>query len=223
MEQTQLHITYYTDPLCCWSWAMEPAWRQLLASHEGRVSRRYCMGGLLQDWQHYHDPEQHVSRPIQMGPVWLDAKYASGQPINERIWIADPPASSYPACLAVKCAALQSPDAEEVYLYALRKAVMADCRNIAKKEILLAVAGEVAAEGLLDAGVFIKDLEAGNGLESFRADLQETAYRGIHRFPSMVLQSANGEGLVIKGYRPLPSLLEAAEKVLSAQTRGHRA
>lgn len=199
---------------------MEPAWRKLLASLEGRVSRRYCMGGLLQDWKNYHDPEQHVSRPIQMGPVWLDAKYASGQPVNERIWLADPPASSYPACLAVKCAGLQSPAAEEAYLYALRKAVMADCRNIAKKEILIAVARETAAEGTLDAEAFITDLEAGNGLESFRADLQETAYRNIHRFPSMVLQSAGGDGVVVKGYRPLPALLEAAERVLGVQTPG---
>lgn len=202
---------------------MEPAWRQLLTALEGSVSWRYCMGGLLPDWKSYHDPEQHVSRPIQMGPVWLDAKYASGQPVNERIWLADPPASSYPACLAVKCASLQSPAAEEAYLYALRKAVMTDGRNIARKEILIAVARETAAEGTLDADVFTKDLDAGNGLESFRADLQETAYRNIHRFPSMVLQSANGEGVIVKGYRTLPALLEAAEKALGAPAPDRRA
>lgn len=200
---------------------MEPAWRQLLAEFTGRVNWRYCMGGLLQDWQHYHDPEQHVSRPVQMGPVWLEAKYVSGQPLNERIWLADPPASSYPACLAVKCAALQSPEAESAYLYALRKAVMADCRNIARKEVLTAIAAEVAASGVLDVQLFIRDLDAGNSLEDFRADLREVGYRNIQRFPSMVFRSPSGEGLMIKGYRTYPALLETAEKVLAGKAAAH--
>lgn len=202
---------------------MEPAWQQLLAELSGRVSWRYCMGGLLQDWQHYHDTEQHVSRPVQMGPVWLEAKYVSGQPLNERIWLADPPASSYPACLAVKCAGMQSPEAEQAYLYALRKAVMADCRNIARKEVLTAIAAEVAGTGLMDASLFIKDLDAGNSLDAFRADLQEVSYRNILRFPTMVFQSPDGEGLMIKGYRTYPALLEAAEKVLAGKAPHRRA
>ena len=28
-ESVSLSIEYYTDPLCCWSWAFEPQWRRL--------------------------------------------------------------------------------------------------------------------------------------------------------------------------------------------------
>src|SRR5689334_9454281 len=62
-----LTITYYTDPLCCWSWGFEPQWRRLLFEYQGSINHRYCMGGLLPGWKNYHDPINNVSRPIQMG------------------------------------------------------------------------------------------------------------------------------------------------------------
>src|SRR6478609_7542743 len=112
-EEAVLQIVYYTDPLCCWSWAFEPQWRRLRYELGNQMRFRYCMGGLLADWEKYNDPMNAVSRPSQMGPLWFEAKYISGMPIREHIWHKDPPASSYPACIAVKCAALQSAAAEE--------------------------------------------------------------------------------------------------------------
>lgn len=195
---------------------MEPAWQELLRVYEGNITWRYCMGGLLPDWKSYRDTEQHVSRPFQMGPVWLEAKYISNQPIDETIWFADPPASSYPACLAVRCAALQSAQAEHHYLYALRKAVMAERRNIAKKEVLLAVADEVAVQfpGIMDMVKFRADIEMGNSLEDLRADLKEVSYRNIGRFPSLVLHQDNGLGTIITGYRPFEVLHGLVKKHL---------
>lgn len=108
-----LEITYYTDPLCCWSWAFEPQWRRFLYEFRGKIRYRYCMGGLLPQWNNYNDAINSVTRPIQRGPVWMHAKQMSGMPIDQNIWMRDPPSSSYPACIAVKCAALQSPYAEE--------------------------------------------------------------------------------------------------------------
>lgn len=215
-----IHITYYTDPLCCWSWAMEPAWQQLLALPGMKLTWRYCMGGMIPDWNSYNDVQQHVSRPIQMGPVWLEAKHASGQPVNERIWYADPPSSSYPACLAVKSAALQSPEAEHQYLQSLRRAVMAEGRNIARKEVLVAVATELSAAmpEVLDAARFEEDLSAGAGLEAFRADLQEVSYRDIRRFPTLVFQHESGEGLVATGFRSLPAMQAILEQFTTSQS-----
>lgn len=190
---------------------MEPAWQQLTDSVKDRITWRYCMGGLIADWKSYNDPQQHVSRPVQMGPVWMEAKYISGQPLNEKIWITDPPSSSYPACLAVKCAALQSREAEHRYLHLLRKAVMTEGRNIARKEVLIALAAE--EPGLLDVEQFTTDLAEEKALTAFRADLQETAYREIRRFPTLVFRKENGEGVVMAGYRPYAALLKAFEEL----------
>ena len=62
-------------------------------------------------------------------------------PIDDRIWVEDPPTSSYPACIAIKAAELQSAEAADLYLGWLRHAVMTQRRNIARREVLLEVGG----------------------------------------------------------------------------------
>src|SRR5690606_12765756 len=104
----RVEIEFYTDPLCCWSWAFEPHWRRLRYEYQGKIVWRYRLGGMLPDWKSYNDPINTVSRPIQMGPVWTDASHLSGMPIDSLLWFYNPPESSYPACIAVKCAQLQS-------------------------------------------------------------------------------------------------------------------
>src|SRR4051812_40504790 len=115
-----VNIVYYTDPLCCWSWAFEPQWKRLQYEFGSQLSWHNCLGGLLQSWEAFNDPINAINRPLQMGPLWFQAKHISGMPVYDRIWIEDPPSSSYPACLAVKCAGLQSAQAEEVYLRRIR-------------------------------------------------------------------------------------------------------
>jgi protein-disulfide isomerase-like protein with CxxC motif len=136
-QQDTLQVVYYTDPLCCWSWAFETVWQQFKTAYGKQLTIRYCMGGLLQQWQGYHDALLSVSRPAQMGPIWMQVNHTTGVPLDSTIWFRDPPASSYPACLAVKCAGLQSAAMEEQYLYLARKAVMTQQKNIARKEVLL--------------------------------------------------------------------------------------
>ncbi len=175
---------------------MEPAWKQVRENWQGQLQWRYCMGGLLKDWSSYRDPVQAVSRPVQMGPLWMEAKYTSGQPFNEKIWLSDPPASSYPACLAVKAAELQGRGEE--MLYTLREAVMANGRNIARREIILELAGGAG----LDVALFSKDLSGDLALQALREDLNEAASKGIQRFPTVIIARSGRPGLLFTGYRP---------------------
>src|SRR5215218_1622348 len=102
----RVQIVYYTDPLCCWSWAFEPQWRKLRYQFGDNLTWRYCMSGLLPGWNQFTDNLNAVSRPVQMGPIWMEAAHISGMPISNRIWITNPPTSSYLSCIAVKCAEL---------------------------------------------------------------------------------------------------------------------
>src|SRR5436190_8530475 len=103
-----IEITIFTDPLCCWSWAFEPQLQHLKMILAGQAEWQYRMAGLLPSWNNFQDNVNAVSRPIQMGPVWMHAGQIAQKPICHRLWIDDPPASSYPACIAVKCTQLQS-------------------------------------------------------------------------------------------------------------------
>lgn len=218
-----IEVTYYTDPLCCWSWAMEPHWRRLCREFGAQLTWRYRMGGLLADWQSYEDPLNSVSRPAQMGPLWYQASSASGVPIDARIWEDDPPATSYPACVAVKAAERQGAEMGEVYLRRLREAVMRERRNPARRAVLLELADEVAdmssATTPLSVDRFRDDLDSPGVLESFRDDLKDTRYRGIGRFPTLIFRPAVGRNVAVVGYRTYQMLRDALLWTVAAETR----
>lgn len=209
----------YTDPLCCWSWAFEPVLRQLRTAYGDALHIRYCMGGMLSSWQGYHDPVQSVSRPVQMGPIWMQARQMTGATIDDTIWFKDPPASSYPACVAVKTVALQAPVLEEKYLYKLWEAVMVHGKNIAKREVLLELADDLAAAypEAFSAEDFAIQLGSKATVDAFRADLQEVSYRRIQRFPSLLVTSGKtGQGLLLTGNRPFEALEKSIELFLNS-------
>jgi predicted DsbA family dithiol-disulfide isomerase len=202
-----LHITYYTDPLCSWSWAFEPQWRRLRMECGDQIAWRYHMGGMISDWQQYSDPLNDISRPIQMGPQWYEVKAMSGMPLDDRLWYEDPPASSYPSCLAVKAAERQGVLAGERYLRLLREAAMLRRRNIARRDVRVALAHELQAIlPSFDPGQFVADLDHPQVLEAFRSDIKEVRYRNISRFPTFILRPAAGAAVLLVGYRPYAAL-----------------
>jgi len=203
-------ITYYTDPLCCWSWIFEPEWKKLVAHFGNTVTRRYCMGGLLPGWKNFYDTVNSIHKPLQMGPMWMHASKISGIAIRDDLWAKDPPASSYPACVAVKAAALQSDVAAEKYLFLLRDACMMQARNIAKPSVLLELADDLCDDETLqfDPVLFKKHLFGNEGKEAFKKDLQEVRYYGINRFPSIVIKARSGNAKLITGYNKYETLVK---------------
>jgi len=210
-------VTYYTDPLCCWSWAFERIWTQFCSEYEDQIERRYVMGGMIPDWKRYSDPLNSVSVPVQMGPVWMQAAAVTHVPMDYHIWHTDPPASSYPSCIAVHQAFLQSQAAGEAYLAAVRRAVMVERRNIARPGVLAALAEEVSAEtqGLLDTAAFADPSHQSMARDAFRLDLQKVAFQKIGRFPTLTLVNTAGKGLIMPGYRPIERLREAMDALIA--------
>lgn len=201
-----INITYYTDPLCCWSWAFENT-RQQIISAFNNITWRYCMGGLLPAWNNYHDVVNSISKPLQMGPMWMHASKITGVNLRDDIWAKDPPASSYPACVAVKCAGLQSEAAEEKYLYLLRNGCMMHGKNIAKADVLFEIANVLASDENLDFDIkiFRRHLLGNEGKDAFRKDLQEVKYHGINRFPSLLIKN-NKTAKLITGYQSFETI-----------------
>lgn len=212
-KKDRLIVHYYTDPLCCWSWAFEKTWQQFQEEFGDKISVQYILCGMIPDWNTYSDPMNNVSRPLQMGPVWMHASQVSHTPIDYAIWHEDPPASSYPSCIAVKCAALQSADIERQYLYKVREAVMVRKMNIARDEVLRALAHELAeTTSNFDVLQFENDLKQGRGKAAFRSDLQNAAFHKIGRYPTLTMTPSSGEAIIMVGYRPYSALLEAVSR-----------
>ena len=209
-----LQITYYTDPLCFWSWGFEPQMRRLRHAHAGRIAWRIRMGRMIGDWNSFCDPINSIDQPTQMGPLWIQAKYVTGMPIEEDLWVKDPPASSRPSCLAVKAAGLQSAAAADLYLRRLREAVMTEHRNIARQDVLSELAREVS-EGfpsLFDADRFEADLDGRDAQRALIEDVKEARFRGIGRFPTLVIRRPGGPPNLLVGWHPYGGLRDAVAK-----------
>jgi predicted DsbA family dithiol-disulfide isomerase len=216
-SRAAVEVLCFTDPLCSWSWAMEPERQRLVEALGPALEWRSVMGGMIPDWQTYSDPMNAVHRPAQMGPQWYHVRTETGAPIDERIWQEDPPASSFPACLAVKAAGRQGLAAGERYLCRVWRAVMQERRNVARREVLLELAAELSAGGdaPFDAARFEHELDTAETVNLFREDLKETRYREIGRFPTLVFRGSTGPGVLLVGYRPLEVLRRAAEHVMA--------
>lgn len=212
-----VRVEYYTDPLCCWSWAFEPVARQLRQRFGPSLEWSTVLGGMIETWATFRDPMNDVGAPPQLAPVWHMSGRATGAPIDPAIWHLDPPASSYPASVAVKAAGLQGLHAAEAYLALARHAVMTRRLNIARRDVLLALGGELASSGAcsFDAGRFATDLGGGEAIEAFRADLQRTRFLRIGRFPTLIVHGASGSRIAV-GYRPV----DVMERILAAVSGG---
>ncbi|PZS14356.1 MAG: hypothetical protein DLM64_01805, partial [Solirubrobacterales bacterium] len=44
-----VQVSYYTDPLCPWSWALEPALRKLVQDHGQSLRFNYVMCGMARE------------------------------------------------------------------------------------------------------------------------------------------------------------------------------
>jgi predicted DsbA family dithiol-disulfide isomerase len=211
----RVEIEYFTDPLCCWSWAFEPHWRKFINEYGEIIEWRYRMGVMLTDWNSYSDPMNDVSKPAQMAPLWLQAKYTTHALIDPDIWIEDPPQSSLPACMAVKCAEIQSKAAADVLLISLRKAVMTQKRNIAKREVISELAKELEMKyGILKFDKFEDDFENNRAIQQLKADMQKAKLADIGRFPTITMRLPNrNKGIMLVGYRPFSALTEAFKQL----------
>ncbi len=202
-----LEITVFTDPLCCWSWGFEPQLRRLRHGFAGRIAWQLRMGAMIPGWDRYEDPLNAVHRPSQMGPLWMQAARLTGMPMEAGVWVRDPPASSVPACLAVKAAELQSPRAADAMLRRLREAAMVEGRNIARREEILAAAK--AAGDVVDAGRLAAEIDGRQAGAALEEDVREARFLGIGRFPCLRLRAPGREPMQLVGWRPFAALMEA--------------
>jgi len=194
---------------------MQPQWKKLLNDLQGLDVRvTYKMGGLLPSWKHFNDTVNSIQKPVQMGPEWMHARALSGAIINDLIWITDPPASSFPACIAVKCAELQSAEIGANLLHLLQEAVMTKSLNIAKGDVLLEVASSLpAVHPEFDLSRFRKDLFGEKAKEAFRRDFREFKYLNVSRLPTILFKSPDKGSILVSGYQSYETLKNVFSKL----------
>jgi predicted DsbA family dithiol-disulfide isomerase len=199
-----IHVFYYTDPACPWSWALEPSLRKLLCVFGQSLRFTYVMCGMARE---FADPGALVGELLEAGA-------RSGMPVDARLWLEGPPASSFPACIAVKAAAEQGDPA--AYLRRVREGLQCRRRKLDGAEALVEEARAVPG---LDVERFRIDLSSHAILESFGADLERaSAVAPQHyapgsdrvRLPSLEFGAPDGAVHGVYGYAAYEDLERAA-------------
>jgi predicted DsbA family dithiol-disulfide isomerase len=155
-----VHTYYYTDPMCPWSWAIEPALRKLAVEFAGELKVSYVMCGMARE----------VGDTASLVSEMLEAADQSGMPVDARLWLAAPPRSSHPACLAVKAASEQGAAGGvlDQYLRRLREGFLCRRRKLDGADALIEEARAVPG---LDVEKLRLGLASHGVLEAFAADL----------------------------------------------------
>jgi putative protein-disulfide isomerase len=170
-----------------------------------RLRFRYVMCGMLREG----------ADPLQQARQTLEASAQSSMPVDARLWLEGAPASSYPACIAVKAAAEQGNAGP--YLRRLREGLMCRRRKLDMGDSLVE---EARGLGGLDVERFRIDVASHGTLEAFGADLELAAAvapehhapgTGRVKLPSLEFLKEDGEvASGIYGFTDYPTLRDAA-------------
>lgn len=197
-------ITYYTDPCCPWSWALEPAFRRLRWEFGESVSIEYVMCGMARE---FGDPQPLITEMLSAGA-------ASGMPVDARLWLESALRSSHPACMAVKAAAEQGASAR--YLRRLREGILCRRRKLDSAETLVE---EARFTDGLDVERFRVALGSHAILEAFGSDLERAqAVPSEHhadggdrvKLPSLEFRGDDGDAHGVYGPSDYEELSKAA-------------
>jgi putative protein-disulfide isomerase len=199
-----VHTYYYTDPFCPWSWALEPGLRKLAVEFTGSFEVRYVMCGMARE----------IGDPGHLVGEMLEASEESGMPVDPRVWLADAPRSSHPACLAVKAAAEQGDPGP--YLRRLREGIQCRRRKLDTADALVEEARGVPG---LDVARLRLGLASNGVLEAFGADLDRCGAvpaehhspgSGRAKLPSLEFRGSDGVVHGVYGPSSYPELRAAA-------------
>src|SRR5437763_3111777 len=207
-----VEVTSFTDPVCPWSWGLEPAMRKLAEEFAGEVRFTYVMCGMVRELEGGMTED---GTALKLLSSTLEAAWESGMPADPRLWLDDPPRSSHPACIAVKAAQQQGDPAP--LLRRLREGFLCRRRRLDKAPALLEESRQLTG---LDPERFRIDFHSHATLEAFGADLElaksaaeragDKAADGRPELPSLEFKGVDGTLHGVYGFAAYEELRHAA-------------
>ncbi|TDP03303.1 DsbA family protein [Flavobacterium sp. 245] len=192
-ENKPVKIIYYTDPICSSCWGIEPQLRKLKLEYGDYFEIDYKMGGLLPDWSYNSGG---ISKPLDVAHHWDEASLLYEMPIDGNVWLEDPLDSSYPSCIAMKAAQIQSKEKAVQFMRVLREKLYLEKKNIAKCKNI----EEAAKIVNLDIQKMKTDYDEAE--ELFQEDLDYGKKLGVRGFPTLFFADQNNNRFAVYGSKP---------------------
>ena len=196
-----LNITIYLDYICPWCYVASTRLLMLKEEYGKTVTI---------NWKSFPlDP--YGQRPKYPVARLNEGRLRAGKEERRLHFDAWPenkplPGSSIPAHEAAKCAQIQGEEVFERYQMALMKAYSSHCRDIANRQVLIALAEEVR----LDVRKFISDLESKWPLERVLTEREEGIQNAnVIGVPTVIV----GELAVLEAAVPLEVYKQAVRRL----------
>ncbi len=178
-----MEVTYYEDPACIWCWAFEPVATRLAFEFRQTIKLRHVMGGLRDQ------PPVDVDFTVRQ---WQKASEISGMPFDTRTWQSHVNQTTFPACRAVKGAALVSPARAARLARRLSEAYFTERIPIDNLDTILQLAAEVG----FNPDVLKENIASGRAEEFFTRDRLEASRHGFG-FPTTIFSTIKTESAVL--------------------------
>ena len=123
-----IRVVHYADPWCWYCWGLEPVLRRLKEVYGDEIELVYKMGGMFNDMGEWM-AENGVDSMEALESWVKDSDKQMGNPFNVRFVTNLKPASTWPACVAVKAAESQGRELGEEFYRGLMEAVQIFGKN----------------------------------------------------------------------------------------------
>lgn len=191
MARQTLAFTYWSDPLCVWAFVAQKHLADVLARGGEDLQPVYRIVPVFGSVpQRFRDGAWAEAGPAGRAEVTARVAREHGHPeVTGRVWIDDPPATTWLPSAAVKAAqALEASGAAPEgaaarFLWALRVALFVDDRNTARRRVVL----DVAESAALDPDAVAAGLDDGTALAALFEDHQERDRQRVQGSPTYVL------------------------------------
>lgn len=187
-------LTFVSDPMMGLAWECEPVLRRL-ETHFGEIIEiRHAMSVLVRNVADFVDPSdlpcglpEAIRRYLpRLAAIYLQEELIGGMPISvDGLALFDEHhVTSRPLCLAVEAARLAAPGRADAFLYALRRATIAETRPTTRLDELLAV---VENSGI-DRETFTSHFNGGTALAALSRDERFALGAGLMGLPGTIAE-----------------------------------
>ncbi|HEX9429338.1 MAG TPA: methyltransferase domain-containing protein [Candidatus Bathyarchaeia archaeon] len=203
-----IQVVHYADPWCWYCWGLEPVLRRLKEVYGDEIELVYKMGGMFNDMSEWM-AENGVDSMEALESWVKDSDKQMGNPFNVRFVTNLKPASTWPACVAVKAAESQGRELGEEFYRGLMEAVQIFGKDGSDQAVQTRVAQDVG----LDPEKFQSDLGHPRSQQRFLSDKDEMTREKGHFYALRIINTKTSRSKMVSGYQAEP--YERAIDILS--------
>lgn len=213
---SKINLYYVTDPLCSFCWAFEPTLRKFRYEYANYIDHDLTvMGGMIENWETYNgDGANGIQTAVDVAEHWRKVGDFTRMPIDGRVWLDEPIASSYPSSKVYQIIRRDFPDKADLFLRKLRERVMLHNQDISKSSVLAILLEDLG----FDSRPVLSAAESFEGRSLLSSDLSLASALSATGFPTVVLVNEANQGVKIVGAQPYEGLVAALKQILRVET-----